>query len=322
MNIKYRLIYLCGMFAAVCALLLLPGCSSPKDSAPSSGLSGTRKDAKNGPLRPNTPKVYTPEAAQTAVIGSLPLTIDVSHTDQGYVMALYSGNAAKANIQITGPDGITYKYFISVPDHYVTLPLTGGNGTYQIAAYENITGSKYAVLYKDTLTVRLENEFLPFLYPNQYVDFHSGAKAVSTAAEAVKEASSDLDAVADIYHYVIEHVTYDEEKAQTVPAGYLPDVDSTLESGKGICFDYASLTAAMLRSQNIPARLEIGYSGKIYHAWISVYIKDIGWIDRLIEFTGDAWTRMDPTFASSNNNNKKILEYIGDGSNYTIQYLH
>ena len=46
----------------------------------------------------------------------------------------------------------------------------------------------------------------------------------------------------------------------------------------------------MLRSQRIPAKLEIGYSGDIYHAWISVYIKDIGWIDKtndiLLEISG------------------------------------
>ena len=76
----------------------------------------------------------------------------------------------------------------------------------------------------------------------------------------------------------------------------------------------------MLRSQRIPAKLEIGYAGAIYHAWISVYIEEIGWIDRLIEFTGDAWTRMDPTFAASNGNSDAVLEYIGDGTNYNLQY--
>lgn len=29
---------------------------------------------------------------------------------------------------------------------------------------------------------------------------------------------------------------------------------------------------------------------------------------------------MDPTFAAGNGNSKKILKYIGDGSNYTLQY--
>lgn len=121
----------------------------------------------------------------------------------------------------------------------------------------------------------------------------------------MQNSASDLEAVEDIYHFVIENITYDEAKAESVQTGYLPDIDSTLAEKTGICFDYAALTAAMLRSQRIPAKLEIGYSGDIYHAWISVYIKDIGWIDKMIEFTGDAWTRMDPTFAAGNNNSKK-----------------
>ena len=166
-----------------------------------------------------------------------------------------------------------------------------------MAGYENIVDNQYASLYKESIEVSLSDELLPFLYPNQYISFTRDTQAVVKASEVVKGASSD-------------------------PSGYLPDVDETLSTGKGICFDYAALTTAMLRSQNIPTRLEIGYSGKIYHAWISVYIEDIGWIDNLIEFTGDGWTRMDPTFASSNDNSENILKYIGDGSNYTMQYLH
>lgn len=307
-----RLVFLWGLF--LCALLFLSACSQKPAS------SGAQRD-KAG-TRPNTPHVYVPEASGSVMLGSAPLLLDVSHADQGYVMARYDGSAAKANLQITGPDGITYKYFITAPGEYVVLPLTAGDGTYTIAGYENIVDNQYASLYKETLEVAMSDEFLPYLYPNQYVNFSADSQAVRTAAEVVARASSDLDAVSDIYHYVIEHVTYDDEKAQTVPAGYLPDVDETLSSGKGICFDYAALTTAMLRSQNIPTRLEIGYSGKIYHAWISVYIEEIGWIDNLIEFTGDAWTRMDPTFASSNENSEKILKYIGDGSNYNLQYLH
>ena len=49
----------------------------------------------------------------TAVLGAEPLIVDVSHTDQGYIMAQYTGDADKANIQIDGPDGINYKYFIT-----------------------------------------------------------------------------------------------------------------------------------------------------------------------------------------------------------------
>ena len=313
MNFKHRILLLWGVFLV--SSLLLFGCSGDDSSSnvTSSGGDGTRS---------NTPHVYLPEASGTSMVGGSPLTIDISHIDQGYLMAVYEGSASNSCIQLTGPDGITYKYFLKTPGEYVTIPLTAGNGSYTIAGYENIIDNQYASLYKETIEVTLADEFLPFLYPNQYVNFTVDTKAVQKASEVVAKSTSDLEAVADIYHFVIENVSYDEAKAESVSSGYIPNVDETLDSGKGICFDYAALTTAMLRSQNIPTRLEIGYSGKIYHAWISVYIKDIGWIDKLIEFTGDAWTRMDPTFASSNENSKKILEYIGDGTNYNLQYLH
>jgi len=54
--------------------------------------------------------------------------------------------------------------------------------------------------------------------------------------------------------------------------GYLPSVDNTLATNKGVCFDFSALLACMMRAQGIPARLEIGYADKVYHAWNSVYI--------------------------------------------------
>lgn len=293
---------------------LLAGCSG-------SGASAETNTEEDRPLRPNTPVVYEPQAPQTDVLGKEPLIVDISCTDQGYVMARYTGDSAKANIQITGSDGVSYKYFLPPSESFIPLPLTGGNGTYQIDGYENIVDSQYAVLFREAVQVQIENEFLPFLYPNQYVYFHAGSEAVAVAADTVSEAHSDLDAISDIYHYVISHIVYDTEKAETVSSGYLPNVDETLRTGKGICFDYASLTAAMLRSQNIPSRLEIGYSGSVYHAWISVYTEETGWIDRIIEFTGNGWTRMDPTLAAGNDNSTAALKYMGDGSNYTTQYI-
>ena len=66
---------------------------------------------------------------------------------------------------------------------------------------------------------------------------------------------------------------------------------------------------SMLRSQGIPTKLQIGYAGKVYHAWISVYLEETGWIDDIIQFDGKHWERMDPTFAYANANSKKILNY-------------
>ena len=109
--------------------------------------------------------------------------------------------------------------------------------------------------------------------------------------------------------------------AENTEAGYIPDIDNTMKTKKGICFDYASLMAAMLRSQNIPTKLVVGYSGDAYHAWISVYLHESGWIDNIIEFDGKNWSLIDPTLAA-NNSGSSVKNYIGDGSNYTVKYLY
>ena len=80
--------------------------------------------------------------------------------------------------------------------------------------------------------------------------------------------------------------------------------------------------AAMLRSQNVPTKLVVGYSGSIYHAWISVYSEETGWVDGAIYFDGTTWKLMDPTFASSGNQSKQIMEYIGNGANYSAKYFY
>ena len=153
------------------------------------------------------------------------------------------------------------------------------------------------------------------------MDFDENSKAVKKGEELAAGCDSDLDVVTNIYHYVIENITYDEEKAENVAYGYVPDVDETLSSGKGICFDYAALMAAMLRSQRIPTKLQVGYAGEAYHAWISCYVDEIGWVDNIISFDGKDWSLMDPTLAA-NNDDDTVKDYIGDGSRYIIKYTY
>jgi transglutaminase-like putative cysteine protease len=158
------------------------------------------------------------------------------------------------------------------------------------------------------------------LYPNQYVNFTEDSQAVKLAASLSDSAESDLDFLTEVYHYVVEHVTYDEDKAQNVELGYLPDIDETLSTGKGICFDYAALMTAMLRSQGIPCKMAVGYSNEVKHSWVDVFIEGSGWIDHAIELDSDEWKLLDPTFASSNPDDDTVKDYIGDGSNYILQY--
>ena len=121
---------------------------------------------------------------------------------------------------------------------------------------------------------------------------------------------------------MVKNVTYDKQKAKPVKSGYLPVVDDTLKTKKGICFDYAALMSAMLRSQNVPVKLIVGYTGDVYHARINVWSETEGWIESKIYFDGKEWKLMDPTFASSGKQSASIMEYIGNGSNYSAKYQY
>lgn len=264
-------------------------------------------------------KVLTPEAPGKKTLGNSPLILDISNQDQGYLTAESDSDDSRMNIQLTAPSGVVYSYFLE-PDEQTVLPFSEGSGEYLITCYQQVDGNQYAALYTETLTIKLQNEFLPFLYPNQYVDFSSKSKTCKLAASLVKEDMTDIDILKTFYTYVTSHISYDYDKADSVEAGYLPDVDDTLSTGTGICFDYAALTTAMLRSQDIPCKLQIGYSGDVKHAWIDVYIRGSGWVTKAVSFDGDTWKLMDPTFDANSDGDEAIQEYIGDESNYTVQF--
>ena len=311
MNKKARSTFGLSLLLVFC-LLLFCGCGGGGSEAVSAG------NNDSGPVRDNTPRVRKPSADGTTTYESDSVTIDTSKTREGYLMVQYNGSNPKVKLQLKTPDNNTYTYLLTKRGEYETFPLTSGNGTYSLTVYENVSGDMYSTAFSQRVAVELKDEFLPFLYPNQYVWFTSQSAAVAKGRELTDGVHSDLEAVEAIYKYVIKEISYDEEKAASVTYGYLPNVDETLSSSKGICFDYAALMCAMLRSQNIPTKLEVGYAGQANHAWISTYLKESGWVDGIIEFDGSSWTLMDPTFAASNS--KSALEkYIGDGTNYQVK---
>ena len=262
-------------------------------------------------------------ASGTSVYSNSKAVIDASNTKDGYVMVKYTGQAkSRLKVRITGQSNTAYVYDLNRNGNYEVFPLSDGEGKYTIGVYENTTGNKYALAYSTTVTVVLTDSFAPFLRPNQYVNFNADSETVKKAAELVKEKKESLEKITAIYEYVVTNFTYDKEKAKTVQSGYLPNVDEILKKQTGICFDYAAVMTAMLRSQGIPTKLVVGYAGDVYHAWITTYIPEKGWVEGLIYFDGTTWKLMDPTFASSAKQSASIMEYIGNGANYTAKYLY
>lgn len=254
--------------------------------------------------------------------------IDASKVEDGYIKVKYLNETTKKLKVIIEKEKQQYTYDLNNKGDYDIFPLQMGNGKYKIRIFENISGNRYATKQTITINVKLLNENAPFLTSNQLVNYSNMPETIKKAEELVEGKETDFEKIDVIYDYIISNIVYDTEKAKTVKSGYLPTLDEILNTNKGICFDYASMMAAMLRSQDIPAKLVTGYSSNlsVFHAWNEIFTEETGWI-KLNEmyFDGFEWKLMDSTVASSGkqSNSPRVMEYTNkliDSKYYTKQF--
>lgn len=267
-------------------------------------------------------KILTPESPKITTYSNPKAIIDTSNSSKGYLAITYMGENPRIKVQITKSGGTTYTYDLNARNTFEVFPLSEGDGIYSVKLFENVSGSSYAQACSTSVQVTLQNEFLPFLYPNQYVNFNEGSEVIKQARALCEGTSNELQIVERIYKYIIGEISYDYNKAATVQPGYLPNVDQVLKDKSGICFDYAAVMASMLRSLEIPCKLVIGYTGDLYHAWIDVYVKEKGWVASVIYFNGMEWRMMDPTFAATGKATDSVTEYITNPKNYSAKYIY
>lgn len=95
--------------------------------------------------------------------------------------------------------------------------------------------------------------------------------------------ASTLETARILYDLVDAHVRYDK----SLPGYGNGDVLWVCDSRFGNCTDFHSLFISLARSQQIPARFEIGFplpasrgAGKIagYHCWASFFDQQLGWV--------------------------------------------
>ena len=232
-------------------------------------------------------------------------TIDINteNSTEGYISVKFNtGSDKKIKLLVQGGD-TRYYYNLSNDEDYVNFPLQMGNGDYTVAIYENTLGTKYRRLTSESFEVEIEDETSVFLNSIQEINYdeEDGAAllAQTLADEAIIEKrQSSGDAMAELtadepielyYNYVVQNIKYDYEKINGLSYNYIPDNDATLATGSGICYDFSSLLASMLRSQGIPTKLVKGYTTwtSVYHAWNEIYVA-----------SEDRWVIVDTTYDS------------------------
>lgn len=312
------------------ALSLLPGCGGTAGSGNAGAGAGATTSAGTtagaGAGASSTGAAWAPTEAPQTVFDQKAATfqnnaaIDTSHAAEGYVTAKAQlTTPAKAQVS---KDKTSYLYNLPGDGMVVALPLNMDDGSYNIRIMQRVNGNNYAEVLSVNVDAKLKSEFEPFLRSTYYCQFANDSACAQTAREITANAETAGDAVAAIYSYVTTHISYDTEKAErlTKVSGYVPNPDETLATGKGICFDYASLMAAMLRSVGIPCQIVTGFVSPddIYHAWNMVYV-DGKWTAANIDVKPNTWSRLDPTFGASS---KGLSSLIGGGQDYVDRYIY
>ncbi|REK69292.1 transglutaminase domain-containing protein [Paenibacillus paeoniae] len=211
----------------------------------------------------------------------------------------------KTKVMISkGKESYTYNLLAGKTEE--KFPLQLGNGEYTIALLENISGKSYKVVKQSSLQLKLKDENVIYLNSVQNISWTSTDKATAKAQELVKGKKTDEERVKAIYNFITTTIVYDNKLAKAVPSDYLPDIERTLTMKKDICYGYASLFAAMLRSLDIPTKLVMGNTEyvDVYHAWNEVYLNG-------------KWVTIDTTLDAGTVQSKKNAVMIKDSKMYT-----
>ncbi|SDD63550.1 Transglutaminase-like superfamily protein [Paenibacillus sp. UNCCL117] len=231
---------------------------------------------------------YLPAAAWAAKADSASW-LDAGKLEQGAFGIVYESAAAAKTKLMVSKDGVNYTYDLAGDGEEEYFPLQLDNGTYKISILQQVTGNKYKPVHSDMLELDMQDKSDVYLHSIQNVNWHEAQTVTDKALELTKDLKTEREKAEAIYSYIASNLVYDYELAASVQTGYIPDLDQVLAVQKGICYDYASLFAAMNRSLGIPTKLLMGESKNVkeYHAWNEILI-DGEWLT--VDTTVDAGT--------------------------------
>lgn len=163
--------------------------------------------------------------------------------------------------------GIVFMYFVAF-----------ANATHK----DKLLTKIYILIVSALIVVLLFSAYI-FVYKQEDISLTNGqatlwdTSTVELADEICGNCGTDEEKVKAIYEWMIHDFEYDY--------GYTPmvqyfNVHQTIETRKGICYDFSHLFAALCRSQNIPCYVVDGdkrNNAQYHHTWNRVYFNDSWW---------------------------------------------
>lgn len=171
------------------------------------------------------------------------------------------------------------EYIYNLVSEIEYLPLQMGSGEYKVSLLGSNDGRRFRSLTSKTFDVELKENAV-YLSSSQTVNWDDESDVAVQAQALTLDLETDEEKLLAIHTYIVENVRYDYVKAQSLPKGYIPSPEATMEEGKGICYDFAALLGSMMRAVEVPTKLVKGYSSytPVYHAWNEVLIGEEWWV--------------------------------------------
>ncbi|UVI28352.1 transglutaminase-like domain-containing protein [Paenibacillus spongiae] len=237
--------------------------------------------------------------------------LDLSKLDKGAIGIRYDAPAGKVTKAVItkGANSYTYSLDKAKATKPIWLPLQMGNGAYSVVILENVTKTKYRAVLSKSVTVKVPNGADIYLHSIQHVNWMDAKKTAAKAKELTRNSKTDEEKAKAIYQYIISNVKYDFVLAKKLTdSAYIPDIDATLAASKGVCYNFASLYAAMLRSEGIPAKLVMGTTSQVdgYHAWNEVYLNG-------------KWVLVDTTVDTGLKKSEKPFTFAKSAKDYKVE---
>ena len=237
-------------------------------------------------------------------------TLDKSGLSRGLLGVSESNGRGKLKVRIQkGND--KYDYNLNDKGRMEYFSLQMGSGEYTVTVFQNVSGNKYKALSKEQVSVNIADPNSVYLNSIQNVSWNSGNKAIKHGASLASGQTSAKGKVDKFYDFVVKNISYDDNKNVGDGGLYVPSIDTTFDTKKGICYDYSALLAAMDRSSGVPTKLVKGYATGVdgYHAWNEILI-DGKWI--IVDSTTDSVFQKGGkkyVMAKSASDYKKVREY-------------
>ena len=280
---------------------------------------------------PSTPSEEQIKLVETkkGVLSNNYVKVDTTTSNKGYFILDYIDPVAKdIEIQVEsdvingyGKNGCWYIYKDFGKEKRYLIPLTYGNATYTISVISemDIIGGSCLFTKKAEFTIKVDdaNEKGAFLISTGEVIFNSDMQFIKKANEIALECKNEFEKVSKIKEWLLDYLYYGSTDYTQI-LHYRVDLDRIYERGTGVCFDFAVILAAMLRSQNIPCKVVVGQyrNSTEMHAWNEVYVTEKGsYTDDFVYLEGNTWCRLDPTYALSHRG-EELIEYVLDDNNY------